>query len=311
MKERVCSAVRVVGEFTRAVETHKVGLVAAGLTFYVVFALVPAVIAFGLFASVVLDPADLADVGGNVAATLGSVTGKGTDETVWEPLARLSTHTIGLFTISGVLAVLVALFSASRVVVTIRQALDVTFAVPQERQGWLLRLTAAVVALVALLTMAAVTVAVLVIPRVLTEMTGEPVRFGNTGWNWLLGFLAIAAGSKLLYQYGPHTLKRTRRPRVPWTTVGIWATSGWTLTASATLGWLIEWSTGTMSTILIFGSPVIVMTWLYVLFLGMFLGAELTALQNRLPATPKGTRKTPCGPSRDRQQQACRFTGRE
>lgn len=280
---RLRAAYRLACEFGDAVGAHKVGLVAAALTFYVVFALVPTMVAFGLLASAVLSPDDVATVATTVGNNLDSVAGGGTDETVWGPLARIASTapSIGLFTTSGVVAILVALFSASRVVVTVRQALDSIFDQTADHGGWLLRGLAAIVALVALTTLAAFAAGFLLVPRLLTEITGHPVAFGNEVMNWLITVVALVTGLKLLYQYGSHHHRRTRRPSVPWTSPGIWFGTAWIAAATSLLGYLIAWSSGTAATLLIFGSPIVLMTWLYAVFLGVLLGAELTALDRR------------------------------
>lgn len=289
MKGRLRAAYGTARELADAIGVHQIGVVAAALAFYITFALVPIGVAFGLIASVLLTPDQVVTVASNVGDGLHSATAAGTSDNVWAPLVKITAAapSIGLFTVSGLLAIAVALFSSSRIVVTTRRTLDAIFDTPVERNGWLLQGVAAIIALIGFITLAAAAAVLLIVPRIVTEVTGVQVDVGREGANWLIGFLILGVAMKFLYQYGPHSPvsvwrrvgKRTPRPRVPWFSYGAWFAAAWVTLTSAFLGILISMSAG--SAILIFGTPVIVMVWLYAVAAGALLGAEITALERR------------------------------
>jgi len=266
---------------------HKIGLASAGITFYVLFAMVPTVIALSLMASTFLPAETVTEVAVNVSSTLGVATTQGA---AWLPLANLASSTAGsnIFTLSSLIAILVASFSASRIVITIRTTFDDIFNVKDLRHSLVQRLAAAVITIAAFFTVVCVAAILLLVPKVSAFVGGTAVRFDNTFVNFIAAFFITLVAVFTLFRYAPHYSQKflsrehkvSPRARIGVFDAGVWLTAVWILVSTFFLQYFITLSTGSTATIMIFGSSASIMIWMYLVWFGIFLGAEVTALRS-------------------------------
>jgi uncharacterized BrkB/YihY/UPF0761 family membrane protein len=283
MRQRLHNLYAAAWDIAGSAGAHRVGVAAAATALYSILAIVPGAIAFGLLAGTLLRPREVQEIADNISDAIEAVTTPEYATDFWDKLTELTATapSVGVFTISGVVALMVALYSSSRVMVTIRQTLDLVFAVPVRTNGVLLRGLSAVFSLASFVLIAATAVGLFIAPRIVTEVTGYQVTFGDTLLNWAVGFIILGLLIRWLFIFGPHRPESRQRPDVPLFSAGVWLAALWVLGTSAAIGLLIQLSSGIANLLLIFGSPIIVILWLNTALSGLFYGAEVSAYEVR------------------------------
>lgn len=258
---------------------HRDDFSAAALAFYVALALAPAAIAFGALVSLVL-PANV------VSQSLTELSAAIPDTAV--SLRPIVTSVITItehsssasFTLTTVIGTLVAVYAASRFIYTLRIGLDVVHGTAERNQGIITRLFSALITLLLLIVGAAALIAFVVLPRVLARFGIDLAFLTDLGvLGWLVSFVVVYLVIRLLYRYGPH-----ERAEVGWLSIGAAFATVWLIVVSIGIGYYAAWSTSLDAAIALLGVGIGFMFWLYVVFIGFFLGAELeVALQTKRP----------------------------
>lgn len=257
---------------TARMTEHRVSLAAGGMAFFVALAIAPAAIAFGSIAGLVLDSASVRASLESLIARTPSLEPLGA---IVDPVVTVVEQASGRgFSIATVIGILVAVFAASRVVVSMRQALDAAFGVVDQRSGLFQRAAATLVTFVGIVISVAVVAVLAVLPGVL-EFLG--VSSGPWTAMPLLGSLAAAVAiyplTWLLYRFGPH-----RRTAVPFSSAGVALATVGVLAASVGVGLYVQVSSTVGATLALFGAPMVVLLWLYFVALALLAGAETTAV---------------------------------
>jgi len=261
---------RLAARVWHAMSDDNVLLVAAGVGFYLLLALFPALSAFVALYGLFLDPAQVTDhlamLDGVVPpAVLGVVAAR------LQALAAQPAATLGL---GFVLSLLVALWGANGGVKAIMEGLNIVFDVPEGR-GFVKRNLVALALMAGAVALLGVMVVVLaVVPAVLAlfplGVVGEVV-LAVLRWPVLLA--AVGLGLALLYRFGPC------RTAVDWKWI-TWgsglATVAW-VAASAGFAWYasrladFDASYGAMA------APVALLLWVWLSMVVVLLGAEVDA----------------------------------
>ncbi len=268
----------------RSLAEDRLLLVAAGVTFYLILAVFPAIGAFVAIYGLLLDPSKLADH----SAALQGMVPPAMAELVTGELARLAAQPQDGLGIGAVFGLLLALWSANGGTKAILEGLNIAHGVAETRSFLRLNLLALgfTLGLMALLALMIGLLAVL--PAVI-----EVFALGGLGrvlavvLRWPLIGLVVALALAALYRWGPDR----RPPSWRWPT---WSSG------LAALGWLIASglfavyvasvadfgaSYGAMAT------PIAVLLWLWVSMVVVLLGAELDATLERAAPLPPGTRQ--------------------
>ncbi len=271
-------AFRIVRDFHREWSRDRVGGLAAEIAFFALLGLFPAVIVFAAALSwldVLIGRGAAAD-----ARTwlLEQVTGVfGTDNTLQSTLTDLFEQSnAGALTVGTALV----LYASSRGFVAVVKALDVAYNLDlDERRGWLssrlvgLGLTAFTVAVAALV------VTMIVVGPLLGGGEELARRFGarsafTTAWNWFrwpVVFGAVVAWAATVYHAAP-------RRREPWRQeiIGaVVATAWWMAVSLGFRSYLDAVSDGVNAVFGLLGGALSVLVWLYLLAMGLLVGAEL------------------------------------
>jgi membrane protein len=270
----------------RNVETNRVIIVAAGVTFYLLLAIFPAIAAlvaiYGLFA----DPAV-------ISSHLDSVTGLlpgGAIEVIRDQLTRTASRSAGTlgFTFLGGLAF--SLWSANAGIKSIFDALNLVYN-EEEKRGFvmlnLVSLTFTGAAIVFALTAIALVIALPIALNYtgLGEAKDLAIRVGR----WPLLFLGVAFALAVLYRYGPSR----SRPKLRWISWG---------SAFAAITWIIasvlfSWYTANFSTYDktygSLGAVIGFMVWLWISIIVILVGAAINAEIERQTAIPMRGRPKP------------------
>ncbi|NLS10665.1 YihY/virulence factor BrkB family protein [Nesterenkonia sp. MY13] len=262
---------RSIAEFSRDQCTD----LAAGLTYYTVLSIFPALIALvsilglvgeadrvtGFFVDMVADMTDdNQDVMGAVELVVGNIT---------------TTGGAGLGLIIGIL---LAIWTASNYVNAFSRAMNRIWEVEEGRSFLQLRpvLYAVTVALIVLVAMAGLT---LVVTGPIAESIGNVIGMGETAvavWNWATPFVMIliaALGIGLLYSTTPNI----KQPGPKWTSVGALITIVVMIITTVGIGIYVMNFANYGATYGSLASVIIFLFWVYIMNIVLLLGAELNS----------------------------------
>ncbi|MEZ5857750.1 MAG: YihY/virulence factor BrkB family protein [Geminicoccaceae bacterium] len=261
-------------------------IIAAGVAFYAMLALVPAITAafglWGLFA----DPAQIA----GQFAGLRSVVPEDAYTIIEEQMTALASTGDRTLGVTSLLAILFALWTSRAGVAALMQGLNIVYDEKEERgiiaslaMSFLLTFLVITVGIVAL-------AAIVVLPAVIGFLQlGGAIRWALLLLRWpiLLGAMILVIG--LLYRYGPNRANA----KLSWVSPGaVLATVIWLVASIAFSVYVSEFASynKTYGTL---GAIVILLMWMYISSFVVLLGAELNAEMEL-----HTTRDTTTGPER-------------
>jgi membrane protein len=251
---------------------HRGGILAAGFAYFALLAIVPAAIALGSVAVLLGSPEALNDALDRAVERVPSLGGSA--ESVLRGLITVVDSTSSAsFGITTVVALLIALYAASRVLVTASQVLDLAFDRPPRERSWLVRIVSAVIVLVLLVALVAALVIVQALPR-LREI------FGLAGSSWATtGVQALVLiGIVYVIFAAAYRVGAPREARVPWWNGGaVIATIG-VLIGTIGTAIYVQLSAQLGAAIAVLGGALVLQLWLYVVGLSLVAGAELEAI---------------------------------
>lgn len=188
-------------------------LIAAGVTFYLLLALFPALTAFVSLYGFVADPVTIADH----ISYLGGMLPSGGLDIIREQLNALASQDRSALSIGFVVAFLVALWSANTGVKTLFDALNIAYEEEEKRGFIALNLLSLTFTLMAMVLGILMIVSIGVVPAVLAflnleSVTEQLIRI----LRWPATLLVIACAIAVIYRYGPSR----ERPKWRWITWG-------------------------------------------------------------------------------------------
>lgn len=249
---------------------HRLLAVAAGVVFYGLLALFPAITAlvslYGLFAS----PASISEH----LSSLSGLLPAGSSDIFQEQVSRITQNGGGKLGLAFVLGLGMALWSANAGMKAIFDALNV-ISDEKEKRGFirlnLVSLCCTIGSIAAILLAIGLVVAV---PLLLGHLGLGP--FGELliqVLRWPVLLLAVIVGLAVLYRYGP---SRTQ-PRWEWLSLGsIVAAVAW-LASSALLSWYLSNFANYNATYGSLGAAIGLMMWMWISSIVILLGAELSS----------------------------------
>lgn len=244
--------------------------VAAGVTFYGLLALFPALAAivslYGLFG-------DPSTIGAHLAAARG-VLPDSAIAIVQDQLHKLAAKSGAKLSFDFVLGLVIALWSANSGMKAIIDALNVVYE-EQEKRGFIrLNLLSVSFTLAAMAALLLILALIIVLPFVLTKLGLQSVTailFQVARWPLLLTLVII--GLALIYRYGPSR----REPRWQWLSVGSsFAAITW-LVSSTLLSWYLANFANYNATYGSLGAAVGMMMWMWVSAIVILVGAQLNS----------------------------------
>lgn len=248
----------------------QLSLVAAGVTFYVVLALFPAIGAFVSLYGLVSDPATVQE---HLSSLSGFLPGAILDIVSGE-LERVTSGDSSTLSFTFVGGLLFALWSANKGVASLFDSMNVVYEEPETR-GFFKRTA---------LTLAFTTGAIVLLIVLLNIMIVLPNVLGLLGLSGVgkalvavlpvvLAVLLVGAGTALIYRYGP-----SRQPaRWRWVSLGtVVATLGWAVT-SGLFTWYLANFADYSATYGSLGAVIGMMMWVWLSAYIVLIGAELNA----------------------------------
>ena len=207
----------------KSLSEDRVMLIAGGVTFYLLLALFPALVAFMSIYGIFLDPATAADQ----AQLLRGFVPPAAVDMIAEQLARLTQKQSETLTLGFVLSLIIAFWSANGGVKAMIEGLNFAYDEREKRSFLRLNMVAFAFTLGAMALMMVLFVALAVIPAMLAVLDLGPVGslvIRLLRWPLLVVMLGLAL--TVLYRHGPSR----RSPEWRWVTWG---------SAFATITWLI------------------------------------------------------------------------
>lgn len=258
-------------------------IVAGGLSFYVFFALAPTALAVGALAGAFLTQKQVqtavAEVFDRSPDTLKAL------EPTTQALAELADRgSSSAFTITTIASVFVAVYVASRVVYGLRATLTRLFGAPERVHGLIDRGFSAVVALGGMITAVLLLLVLQLLPRILDEFGLSDILklVGVRVVNWtaltLVAFLVCGLVIKFLPDIPTGIRMRS------W---GVLFATVWMLGSSAVFGLYTSLSNTIGAAIVAFGTPIVLMLWFYLVFMGILIGAAIEAHLMGVKAPPR------------------------
>jgi membrane protein len=241
---------------------------AAGVTFYALLALFPAIGAlvsiYGLFA----DPVQIA----NHIDTLAGILPGGGMEVIKEQLARLTAQGSGSLTFGVIFGVLVSLWSANGGMKALFDALNVVYGEKEKRSFLWLNLTSLTFTLgmlcFAIIAITAI-IAVPVIIDALPDVLGTVINWAR----WPVMAVLIAVALALIYRYGPNR----DEPKWRWISWGsVFAAVGWLVFSAAYSFYAANFGTFN-ETYGSLGAAIGFMLWIWLSTTVILLGGKLNA----------------------------------
>ena len=259
---------------------------AAGVTFYALLALFPAIAAlisiYGLFA----DPKSIND---HLAAVSGFLPGGGM-EIISDQVKRITAKSNGALGFGVIIGLATSLWSANQASKAIMDALNVVYA-EKEKRGFFLRLAISMAfTLGGILFIVLAMVGVVAIPVVLNFIgLGGTLEWVLRLARWPILLLAIGVFLACLYRYGPSREKAQWR----WVSWGSgFASIAWAVFSLA-FSWYVSNFGNYNETYGSLGAAIGFMTWIWLSSTVVLVGAELDAEMERQTA-----RDTTTGPER-------------
>ena len=243
-------------------------LISGGVTFYLLLALFPAIVAFMSIYGIFLDPATAVDH----AQSLRGVVPPAAVDMIAEQLARLSTKQSDTLTIGLILSLIIAFWSANGGVKAMIEGLNYAYNEREKRSFVRLNTVAFAFTLGAMALMVLLFVALAVIPAMLAVL-----NLGSTGdlvirlLRWPLLVMTLGLSLTVLYRHGPSR----RSPEWRWVTWGsAFATISWLIMSIAFTTYL-ERVANFNATYGALAAPIGFLFWVWLSIIVIILGAEI------------------------------------
>lgn len=283
------------------VKEDRLSIISAGVAFYALMAMFPALIALVAIYGLVFNPEQVTQ---QVAALGGMLPGQASELLVKElgEITRIDTASLG---VGAAAAIVLALWSASSGVRTLMEALNVAYH-EEERRGVVRLYGTALLLTLGGIVAAVIAMALVVALPALIKLfgLGELVENVIAYARWLLLALGAMLGFAVLYRYGPSRAK----PRWQWVSWGAAIATVMWIVASALFSLYVGHFGSYNKTYGSMGAVVILLTWFLLSAWMVLLGGEINAEMER--QTKKDTTEGPDKPLGARGAHAADTVGR-
>lgn len=257
---------RVKGNLTQ----NHLSIVAAGVAFFGLLAVFPAISAVILIAGMILEPAMINDQLASMAGVLPPDAANIIERQAMQVMSGTGPG-LGLVALGGIL---MAVFSAAKGTKSLMEGMNIAYGAEESRSFIVLNVTALMLTFVLILGLIAAIVVMLAVPALISAIGLPPqiealVTFVR--WPVLAGFAVM--GLAVVYRYGP--CRRT--PAWRWISVGaVVATVVW-LMGSFAFSFYVGHSGSYDRTYGVLAGVIILLIWLWLSSFVVLLGAELNA----------------------------------
>ncbi len=243
---------------------------AAGVVFYALLALFPAITALVSSYAMFADPATIA---GHLA-TLENILPRGAYGIIDQQVTRIASTTTGDLSVAFLVSLAIALWSANSGLKAIIDALNIVYGVKEWRSFVRLNLVSLIMTLGTIVGLLLAIAAVAAVPIVLSYLPPGSWSGTTIAWlRWPTLLLLVILGLALLYRFGPNRAE----PRWEFLSPGaVFAAIAW-LAGSALLSWYLSNFADYGATYGSLGAAIGLMMWLWMSAIVVLLGAELNS----------------------------------
>jgi membrane protein len=252
----------------KAIGADQLGLLAAGVAFYALFAVFPGLGAATWLFGLLADPSTIQQQLGSIKDVVPAEAYK----LIEQQLISLTSKSSAGFSVAGVISLLVALYSARLAASSMMQALNAVYKV-EETRGFVKANAVAISFTVVAIVVFLLAIGLLVVVPALFNLIGFPplvetlVRYLRWPALALLGVIALA----LTYRYGPNRENAHWR----WMTWGSTAATAIWLIASVGFSWYVS-AFGSYDKVYgSLGAVVVLLFWFWLTAFSALLGAEV------------------------------------
>lgn len=245
-----------------------ISLVSGGLAYYVMLALAPMAIATGALAGVFIEPQQIQDAWSQLSADSPSSL-KALDPAVSALVQLAQNSSAGSVTIATVSSAILAIYVAQKVVYGVHSVEDQIFVRQRSRTSLVMRGWSSLVALITIFATVALLVVVTLVPPFLKAL-GIGVWFRDlvSTFQWIV---PIALVYFFVWFVLAGAAKGIRR--ITWRSPGLIVATLWIIGSIAVFGLYANLSSTVGSALVIFGAPIAILIWTFLVFLGFFLGS--------------------------------------
>lgn len=253
-----------------AVMLDRVTLIAAGVTYFLLLSLFPALAAFVALYGFVAEPATIMDHIGFLA----SVFPPGSFDLILAQLVALTQQKTTTLSFAFVTGLIIALWSANSGIKALFDAMNVAYQEDEKRSIIKVNLMSLAFTLGALLVATVLIAAIGVLPAVLSYLwldrwQEQLARFAR----WPVVLIVIGCGIAMIYRYGPSR----ERAKLRWLSWGVvFSTLLW-LVASVLFSYYLENFANYNATYGTLGALIGLMVWVWISVIILIVGAELNA----------------------------------
>lgn len=279
----------VLSRVKSGVSKDHISVLAAGVAFYSLLAIFPALAAAVSIYGLVADPVDVA----NQAELAIDLIPEESRTIITDQLAKITSQPRGSLGYSAIFALLFALWSASAAMQTLMTGLNVIYG-EAERRGFIkfyatalgLTFGGIIGALLSLSLVAALPAALNFLPL------PQDLKTLLLLVRWPLLAVAVMFGLSVLYRFGPSREK----PRWQWVSWGAVAATLLWLLGSILFSWYVSSLGSYNETYGALGAVVILLMWFYLSAYSVLLGAELNAeMEHQTAKDTTETKRAPLG----------------
>ncbi|MBY0226912.1 MAG: YihY/virulence factor BrkB family protein [Hyphomicrobium sp.] len=245
-------------------------MIAAGITFYGLLALFPALTALVSIAGLVIDPSRIVEQ----VQSLSGVVPEAAIGIISDQLQRIAEQPANSLSFAFMIGLAIALWSANNGIKAMFEGLNIVYDEEEDRSFLRLNAVSLMFTLGAMVTIIIALGAIVVVPALLgfVGLGGLSSTLINLG-RWPVLFAFIIVGIGLLYRFGP-----SRRPaRWRWISVGSVLAAVLWVVMSAVFSWYVSNFNSYNQTYGSLGAVIAFMVWMWISASIILLGAELNA----------------------------------
>lgn len=249
-----------------------ISLVSGGMAYYVMLALAPMAIAIGAIVGLFVNEQKVADAWDSLVAR-NSETLQVFDPAVTALTDLAATSSTGAVTVTTISSAILAIYVSQKVVYGVRNVEDQIFRRENVAQGIVIRAWSALAALLGIVGIVALLLALTILPQVLSALgvaTAVSTVLSYTQW-----ILPVA----FVYFFVWLILARVTRGsgRISWVSPGLVIATVWIVGSVGVFGLYANLSATVGSALVVFGAPIAILIWTFLVFMGFFLGSLVQA----------------------------------
>jgi membrane protein len=268
----------------RSISEDRILAVAAGVTFYGLLAIFPAVAALVSLYGIFADPVAIK----NHLDSLASFLPGGAVEVIGDQIQRVTSAGTGTLGLSSLVGLAIAIWGANAGVKAVFDALNVAYGAKEER-GFIRLSLISLAFTIGAIAIAIVALSAVVIFPLLLQYIGLDAAFEAllSYGRWPLIWFIVALALAFLYRFGPTD---SLSPKWHWITWGSALASLLWLAASAIFSWYAGSFGNFNATYGSLGAVIGFMTWMWISAIVIMLGAELNSEIEKAAGEPHAQR---------------------